>query len=86
MQLVLGNFICTLAYAYVSWSFFAERIPYEEACLLRFYGRDYVRYSQSTMIGIPFISGAVLNDQQSAAVGSDDNNTNRSSPTKNKGS
>lgn len=55
MQLVLGNFWCLLAYAYVSWTFFRDRIPYEEHLLWQFYGEEYQAYVARTYIGIPLI-------------------------------
>ncbi len=55
-QLLLCNPLCTLLYTYVSWYFFASRIPYEEALLVDFYGDQYLRYIASTALGIPFIA------------------------------
>ena len=43
-QLILINPICLLAYAYVSFSFFSERIYCEEFMLLKFFGREYREY------------------------------------------
>lgn len=54
-QILLCNPLCTVAYAYVSWKFFARRIPYEEDLLCRFYNDKYVDYCNKTPIGIPFI-------------------------------
>ncbi|CAI5998777.1 unnamed protein product [Closterium sp. NIES-65] len=68
-QLVLVNPLCTLAFALVSWRFFAARIPYEEFYLHHFFGLDYeefylhqffgleyARYAASVPSGIPFVS------------------------------
>ena len=55
-QILLCNPVCAIAYSYVSWKFFAKRIPYEEELLLRFYKDQYTNYMRSSMIGIPFIS------------------------------
>ncbi|CAK0885688.1 unnamed protein product, partial [Prorocentrum cordatum] len=55
-QLVLLNPVCLAAYAAVSWKFFEGRIPGEEACLLRFFGEDYVEYARRVPCGIPRIS------------------------------
>jgi protein-S-isoprenylcysteine O-methyltransferase len=54
-QVLLGNPLCTLAYAVVSWQFFAGRIPNEEAYLKKFYGDEYRSYRESTVVGIPFL-------------------------------
>ena len=43
-QLILVNPICLLAYAYVSFSFFSERIYCEEFMLLKFFGKEYREY------------------------------------------
>ncbi|CAI5521983.1 unnamed protein product [Closterium sp. Naga37s-1] len=55
-QLLLVNPLCTLAFALVSWRFFAARIPYEEFYLHQFFGLEYARYAASVPSGIPFVS------------------------------
>lgn len=55
-QLVLGNVFCLAAYAFVSWKFFADRIPHEEAMLLRFFGDEYLDYASRVPCGLPWIS------------------------------
>jgi len=55
-QLVLGNPLCLLAYGYVSWKFFAGRIPGEEELLMSFFGEEYERYARKVPCGLPFIS------------------------------
>jgi protein-S-isoprenylcysteine O-methyltransferase len=52
---MLGNPLCTFAYAFKSWEFFAERIPIEEHHLASFYPSDYPAYVKRSYIGIPFI-------------------------------
>jgi protein-S-isoprenylcysteine O-methyltransferase len=54
-QVLLGNPICLVLYSLASWSFFANRIPYEELTLSKFFGDEYTRYARRTFIGIPFI-------------------------------
>ncbi|RYG66722.1 hypothetical protein EON64_09115 [archaeon] len=54
-QCMLCNPFCTAAYAYFSWSFFKERIPFEEKMLHSFFGTRYREYAEKTPIGIPFI-------------------------------
>jgi len=55
-QLVLGNPFCLLAYGYVSWKFFAGRIPGEEDALISFFGEEYEQYARKVPCGLPFIS------------------------------
>ncbi|GAX27469.1 protein-S-isoprenylcysteine O-methyltransferase [Fistulifera solaris] len=54
-QLLLGNYLHTIAFAIVCWSFFSKRIPYEEELLCREYPHEYPNYCAKTWIGIPFI-------------------------------
>ena len=54
-QVVLCNPICICLYAYASWTFFADRIPYEEATLYDQFGKQYCDYMKRTHIFIPFI-------------------------------
>jgi len=56
-QLILVNPICLLAYAYVSFSFFSERIYCEEFMLLKFFGKEYREYQDKVGSGIPGILG-----------------------------
>jgi len=55
-QLVLGNPFCLVAYSFVSWRFFAGRIPSEEQSLLQFFGDEYMAYARRVPCGIPCIS------------------------------
>lgn len=55
-QVFLCNPICTVLYTFASWTFFSNRIPYEESLLLKFYKHQYDDYMKQTIIGIPFIS------------------------------
>jgi len=56
-QLVLANPICTVAYAFASWSFFKTRVEEEEITLLNFFQEDYVAYKEKVATGLPFITG-----------------------------
>lgn len=38
-----------------AWRFFRERIAYEEALLVQFFGLEYVRWRARTPTGIPGI-------------------------------
>jgi protein-S-isoprenylcysteine O-methyltransferase len=55
-QLVLCNPIATVLAAVFAWRFFAERIPYEEARLRRFFPGTYDAYRARTRTWIPFIA------------------------------
>ena len=55
-QLILGNPVCTVAFVLVNYSFFKERIQYEEEKLVEFFEMDYIRYMAKTPFsGVPFI-------------------------------
>lgn len=54
-QLLLGNPICTIGFAYVSWKFFEKRIEYEEDRMIAFFGQRYVDYQLKVPCGIPFL-------------------------------
>ncbi|CAI5998763.1 unnamed protein product [Closterium sp. NIES-65] len=68
-QLLLVNPLCTLAFALVSWRFFAARIPhpvsypiacagilYEDLYLHPFFGLEYAQYAASLLSCVPFVS------------------------------
>jgi len=54
-QILLANPISIIGFAVASWSFFAERIPYEERHLTDFFGQQYIDYKKCTPVGIPFL-------------------------------
>ncbi|KAH7328612.1 Isoprenylcysteine carboxyl methyltransferase family-domain-containing protein [Stachybotrys elegans] len=54
-QLVLGNILCFMAYAFVLWRFFSTRIRHEEGKLIEFFQQDYVDYRKRVWTGMPFI-------------------------------
>ena len=64
-QLLLCNPVCLVGFTLASWSFFADRIPYEENLLVEFFREDYVRYMEQVGIGIPFMKGYPVKDAQS---------------------
>ncbi|GBF98550.1 hypothetical protein Rsub_11880 [Raphidocelis subcapitata] len=47
-QLLLANPVCAVAFAYVSWRFFRERIAFEESTLRRMFGAAYDAYATAT--------------------------------------
>jgi protein-S-isoprenylcysteine O-methyltransferase len=55
-QVVLGNPISFVAYAFVMHMFFKDRIRREEGILVRFFGRDYEEYRRRVGIKIPLIN------------------------------
>ncbi|CAH0477587.1 unnamed protein product [Peronospora belbahrii] len=54
-QILLANPICAVGYSIVAWSFFHDRIPYEEHLLLSFFPDEYPAYKARTFSGIPFV-------------------------------
>lgn len=54
-QLNCGNVICFTGYVLVLWKFFRMRIMKEEEFLVEFFGDEYIRYKQTTRVGIPFV-------------------------------
>lgn len=54
-QVMLLNPICIITYAYVSWSFFKNRIEYEEATLISHFGEEYKQYQKNVPSGIPLV-------------------------------
>lgn len=60
-QVFLCNPICSVFYAWASWSFFNARIPYEEGVLLQTYHQQYAEYINRSYICIPFIKTANVN-------------------------
>ncbi|MPC38522.1 Protein-S-isoprenylcysteine O-methyltransferase [Portunus trituberculatus] len=58
-QLILVNPLCTIAYTLASWSFFNERIHFEEMTLINFFGEKYLDYQKKVGTGLPFIKGFI---------------------------
>lgn len=56
-QVMLFNPVCIVAYTYVSWNFFRQRIYEEEISLLNFFGEEYLDYQKEVKTGLPFIKG-----------------------------
>ncbi|KAG7165080.1 S-isoprenylcysteine O-methyltransferase-like, partial [Homarus americanus] len=56
-QLILVNPFCVIIYTLASWSFFNERIHFEEMTLLSFFGEKYLDYQKRVGTGLPFIKG-----------------------------
>ena len=56
-QIMLGNPLCTVAYAAASWMFFRGRIAFEERAMIRFFGQQYTDYQKRVPSGVPGIKG-----------------------------
>lgn len=54
-QVLLVNPVCVVAFAVMAWGFFSERIEYEEAMLVHFFGPEYELYRARTPTWIPGI-------------------------------
>lgn len=54
---MLSNWFCFPLWVLAAFTFFQDRIPYEEYHLIKFFGADYIKYCQETSIGIPFLKG-----------------------------
>uniref|UniRef100_M4C2J2 Protein-S-isoprenylcysteine O-methyltransferase n=1 Tax=Hyaloperonospora arabidopsidis (strain Emoy2) TaxID=559515 RepID=M4C2J2_HYAAE len=59
-QILLANPICAVGYTVVAWSFFHDRIPYEERLLLGFFPDEYPAYKARTFSGIPFMGESAV--------------------------
>lgn len=54
-QILLQNPICIVLFALVSYSFFRERIIYEELTLIDFFGDEYKRYKRRVGLWMPIV-------------------------------
>jgi protein-S-isoprenylcysteine O-methyltransferase len=54
-QLMMLNIIGMIGFSIVLYSFFSERIGYEEKFLITFFGEKYAKYKKKTPVYIPFI-------------------------------
>lgn len=54
-QLLLSNPLSFVAFAFMLFNFFSNRISYEEETLVNFFGNDYLVYKNNVPVGIPFI-------------------------------
>lgn len=55
LQLLLLNPVFLVGTVILAYTFFADRIPYEEQRLIDFFGTDYIEYRAQTPTWIPFI-------------------------------
>eukprot|EP01128_Nolandella_sp_AFSM9_P007433 TRINITY_DN4072_c0_g1_i1.p1 TRINITY_DN4072_c0_g1~~TRINITY_DN4072_c0_g1_i1.p1 ORF type:complete len:276 (-),score=58.44 TRINITY_DN4072_c0_g1_i1:29-814(-) len=54
-QIVLCNPVSFCVFAYVLWQFFSDRIEYEEANLIKFFGDDYRDFQKKVPTYLPLI-------------------------------
>ncbi|BFZ60356.1 farnesyl cysteine-carboxyl methyltransferase [Saitoella coloradoensis] len=54
-QIMLANPVSIIAFGFVLWRFFSQRIEGEEKFLVKFFGDSYVRYRERVPTRIPFI-------------------------------
>lgn len=65
-QIMLCNPVSSVLFLWAAWTFFKQRIPYEEETLKQQYRGYYEDYMKRTWIGIPFIPSSVSNHEQMA--------------------
>jgi len=56
IEIMCCNPICTVAFTYILFKFFKDRILTEEETLIQFFGEKYLEYKRNVPILIPFIS------------------------------
>ena len=56
IEVMCCNPICTVAFTYILFKFFKDRILTEEQTLIQFFGEKYLEYKKNVPILIPFIS------------------------------
>ena len=56
-QVLLVNPVCAAFYTAASWTFFKERVRFEEMTLINFFDEEYINYQKSVPTGLPFIKG-----------------------------
>jgi protein-S-isoprenylcysteine O-methyltransferase len=54
-QILCANPICFIGFSFALWTFFNDRIGYEEFTLIGFFGPQYLNYKYNTPVLIPCI-------------------------------
>jgi protein-S-isoprenylcysteine O-methyltransferase len=54
-QILCANPICLVGFCFALWTFFNDRIAYEEFTLIGFFGPEYMKFKESTPVLIPCI-------------------------------
>ena len=55
IEIMCVNPICTIAFTYILFLFFKNRIEFEEEYLIRFFGMEYIKYRREVSSLMPFI-------------------------------
>ena len=55
IEIMCVNPICTVAFAFILFKFFKNRIELEEEYLIRFFGMEYIKYRREVSSLMPFI-------------------------------
>ncbi len=56
IEIMCENPLCTVAFAYILFKFFKNRIQVEEKYLIKFFGFEYIKYRGEVGILLPFIN------------------------------
>ena len=56
IEIMCVNPLCTIAFTYILFKFFENRIDLEEKYLIKFFGMEYIKYKREVGILIPFIN------------------------------
>lgn len=56
IEIMCENPICTVAFTYILFKFFKNRIQIEEKYLIKFFGFEYIKYRREVGILLPFIN------------------------------
>ena len=56
IEIMCVNPLCTVAFSYILFKFFRNRIQVEEKYLIRFFGMEYIKYRREVGILLPFIN------------------------------
>ena len=62
------NPVCTVLYAAAAWTFFRERVMFEEAMLVNFFAQEYKDYQKRVPTLLPFIPGYKVNEKISPPI------------------
>ena len=55
IEIMCVNPLCTIAFAYILFKFFKNRIELEEEYLIRFFGMEYIKYRREVGCLFPFV-------------------------------
>ena len=55
IEIMCVNPLCTIAFSFILFKFFKQRIEFEEEYLIRFFGMEYIKYRREVSCLMPFI-------------------------------